>query len=911
MAKPKDLINPNEPSSAYGSLKHAAPSDNESSPSTYGKRGAERVNKVHSEQNNRKVIDLTYAHSVESERDGNGGDKFSMMGLSAIEQQQTSPSHRDTSMPSQDQLPRAAPRALFPEFADSMLPSPSAFKSEHIWDEVSSNPSTAHFANAKCNKRDETQQHVSARETSFPKPPMPTNPARRAEVVTPGGVDLQALLENIQRSTAIAVSPAATAAAAAMAAPTPPSTAPSPVSPKTDIAQSSGILLPTNANLPPRPPPQEKPSSHPAYSADDDIRSFHPTAAPNFPGNLGSSYRPGAPGSSSNPASSQSANFPGGIAAGGGGEYRARDSADQDGPSPFDSIDEKLWTPEIQRKYDAFIQDEKKYVTDGQWDKFPANSRLFIGLALLTDLPCGNGTDLEMSKPQVNSRSQDGPRNRPARRSRSPERMRGGNGGNMSRRSSNGRRGRNAKASDSWTPQDDFRRNDLRMRSPSPNGVRMRGDLRGSQDRYVGTGRREGSRSRSPYGRNRADRYEPRTRSPNRIRNGSPIRNRSRSPHPLQMKKEDPSPNFAAPRENKPTPEVQLIVIDNLNREFVSFVDRVFKERGLRCDVFFMNARSSLQMVVKTYIVQGVDAIVRLSMQSQISGRIPLQLFDRSGVDGKVQFEEYDHLEPHIAAEIVFSKKATRVSAPVPAHVPTHNKQQQYGHQAQILTPPLSFNASGYGRPPVQPAHQMHPQPTQFQNNAISSGPNLTNLIASLNEPDLQKLLDFMQQQSAQAPSTSHATQARQVVQPQQAPLHHPQTHQSPYSAELASILESVRHEPGPAPPAQPAHHHHVPHYPQTQAQHNGGSSSSAQYPPHPTFPASIHSQMQSSPRETPQPFSINTEALASLLAKTRNVTAPPAAVIVPPTPIKPLSPTGDEKILSIMAQLAKWKKEG
>jgi nuclear polyadenylated RNA-binding protein 3 len=37
------------------------------------------------------------------------------------------------------------------------------------------------------------------------------------------------------------------------------------------------------------------------------------------------------------------------------------------------------WGPEIQKKYDQFLAEERVYVTDGQWDKFPVGSRLFIG----------------------------------------------------------------------------------------------------------------------------------------------------------------------------------------------------------------------------------------------------------------------------------------------------------------------------------------------------------------------------------------------------------------------------------------------------------------------------------------------------------------------------------------------------
>lgn len=43
------------------------------------------------------------------------------------------------------------------------------------------------------------------------------------------------------------------------------------------------------------------------------------------------------------------------------------------------SEDETPWPPGVQRKYDEFLQQERKYVTEGQWDRFAIGSRLFVG----------------------------------------------------------------------------------------------------------------------------------------------------------------------------------------------------------------------------------------------------------------------------------------------------------------------------------------------------------------------------------------------------------------------------------------------------------------------------------------------------------------------------------------------------
>jgi len=37
------------------------------------------------------------------------------------------------------------------------------------------------------------------------------------------------------------------------------------------------------------------------------------------------------------------------------------------------------WPLGIQHKYDAFLEEERKFIADQSWDSFPTGSRLFIG----------------------------------------------------------------------------------------------------------------------------------------------------------------------------------------------------------------------------------------------------------------------------------------------------------------------------------------------------------------------------------------------------------------------------------------------------------------------------------------------------------------------------------------------------
>ena len=46
-----------------------------------------------------------------------------------------------------------------------------------------------------------------------------------------------------------------------------------------------------------------------------------------------------------------------------------------------DELDAK-WGAEVQKVYDEFLDNERMYVTEGLWDRFPLNSRLFIGMCM-------------------------------------------------------------------------------------------------------------------------------------------------------------------------------------------------------------------------------------------------------------------------------------------------------------------------------------------------------------------------------------------------------------------------------------------------------------------------------------------------------------------------------------------------
>jgi hypothetical protein len=221
------------------------------------------------------------------------------------------------------------------------------------------------------------------------------------------------------------------------------------------------------------------------------------------------------------------------------------------------------------------------------------------------------------------------------------------------------------------------------------------------------------------------------------------------------------------PRRNpRDVPEVQIIVMDQLDRYacrlrevkyeltirrgFVDFVQNAFRASSLSAAVLAMPGQVSLDAVVKRQIVEGVMAVVKLFRESLMTGKISVQIFDRSGGLNSVRFDgktlrptpysanrglEYRDLEPHIAASLVVQSKHKQATAALNA------QPQQYGAALQQL---------GINLPP---------QPTQPQN---PGQPNLASLITQLDGPALQRLLGAMQQQPT-TPGSGHSL-------PQQSP---------------------------------------------------------------------------------------------------------------------------------------------
>ncbi|PWY92562.1 hypothetical protein BO70DRAFT_357687 [Aspergillus heteromorphus CBS 117.55] len=670
------------------------------------------------------------------------------------------------------------------------------------------------------------------------------SPSKAAEDNTgEDGVDFQNLLDNLPPSSTAPSAPAVSETA--------------PLSVDVSAIPPAGAdedALQSALGLPPRPPPQAKPSIHPNYNPSDDIRSYHqlppnsssstattPTAAQssptasypaqqsNYQSNIGISplagplAASGAPGTSSGSnalppppvpsfqQSSPSASEPQETPAPANNKTSRRErsqarqakSADEDTP----------WGPEVQKKYDEFLHDERIYVTEGLWDRFPPGSRLFVGnlptervtkrdlfhifhkfgklaqisikqaygfIQFLDSSACKQALDaeqgavvrgrkvhLEISKPQRSTRpgaaTAETSRAPPSRRSRSPEFSRNGPPSSRAARATADRYDRSYESG--RVPFSDFRdepthrrRDDYRPppapRSPSPRTFRARDGYRSRDRTPERYDRRERRRSRSPYTRDR----------------------RYRSPSPRARGAYEGDADLPVPRRApRDVPEVQILVLEELDRNFIFHVENSFRNRGLRVDVLVLGPRIPLNAAVQRQIQEGVLAVVRLSRPSQFSRKIPLQVFDRSAGADNIRSNEYPDVEPNIAAEIVF-----------------HAQSMQRGAPSAPFTSGPAFGVPPIPIPAVSvPQVPQVPQVPHASMPALANQPNIANLITSLDGPTLQSLLGVLQQRPAAVPT---------------GPQHFPTAGTSHGAGDLASLLNAATRPPVAANQQQPMH---------------------------------------------------------------------------------------------------------
>lgn len=639
------------------------------------------------------------------------------------------------------------------------------------------------------------------------------------------GVNFQTLLDNLSHPPAAATATTGTVAVPSLVEP---SSAPKASMDEAFQSGPSSSLDTQSMNLPARPPLQDPSSTYPNYPSHGDpvYHQLPPAQNPAYATessnhahqNMPSMTPGGPPGTGSGvgalpppPIASfqQSQQTPSAAESQTSQETLSqtppkKGRIDKTAVRPSKAADDDSpWGPEVQKKYDEFLHDERIYVTEGLWDRFPIGSRLFVGnlptervtkrdmfhlfhkygklaqisikqaygfIQFLEAGAChaalqaeqgalvrGRKIHLEISKPQRSTRPGPAePVRAPPRRSRSPEFSRTAPVRNNVR-----------------APGDRFDRPHETARLPFSDfrdepSHRRRDDYRPPRSPSPRPSRRDGyrSRDRTPE---RLDRRR-RSRSPRSPRSPYARDRRYRSPSPRPRGIYEGEADLPVPRRSpRDVPEVQVLVLEEVDRNFILHVENAFRNRGLRVDVLVLGPRIPLGAAVHRQYIEGVLAVVRLSLSNQFSRKIPLQIFDRSAGPANVRFSDYPEVEPNIAAEVMFHQAQAMQRGPVPA----------------------SFAPNpAFGVPQMQPVPM--PQPGLPP---LSNPPNIANLIGSLDGPSLQSLLSALQRPGPQSQPGSAA----------QSPFSSPNP---PPPANLASLLTgATRHPPAPQNPQQPLLH--------------------------------------------------------------------------------------------------------
>lgn len=158
-------------------------------------------------------------------------------------------------------------------------------------------------------------------------------------------------------------------------------------------------------------------------------------------------------------------------------------------------------------------------------------------------------------------------------------------------------------------------------------------------------------------------------------------------------------------------PDVQILLMQDVHKDFVEWVQRAFWGRGLIVNAMFLNPRFPRDAVIQRQVLEGVHAVVELDMRAQNTAKIPLQVFDRS-VGNNVRFDQYQDLDPEIASQLVLRAKGSVAQQP-------------------SYPPPATYAPQPYGAPVPYGAYQQAPTPVQ---QPPAAAPDLTSLVGQLSQ---------------------------------------------------------------------------------------------------------------------------------------------------------------------------------
>ncbi|KAK9712005.1 nuclear polyadenylated RNA-binding protein 3 [Basidiobolus ranarum] len=133
------------------------------------------------------------------------------------------------------------------------------------------------------------------------------------------------------------------------------------------------------------------------------------------------------------------------------------------------------------------------------------------------------------------------------------------------------------------------------------------------------------------------------------------------SPSNLHSSESLPGSEFFLPKRcGGQIPFCQIIVLDEIDREFIWHVENSLRGRSISAETLFISPKLSLSSVIRQLIMEGVHVVIFIEKQHQTMKTISLQIFhQKSRVGDNVRFDAYDNISVNEALEVMVRHRIT------------------------------------------------------------------------------------------------------------------------------------------------------------------------------------------------------------------------------------------------------------
>ncbi|CAI2172510.1 12679_t:CDS:2 [Funneliformis geosporum] len=230
---------------------------------------------------------------------------------------------------------------------------------------------------------------------------------------------------------------------------------------------------------------------------------------------------------------------------------------------------------------------------------------------------------------------------------------------------------------------------------------------------------------------------------------------------------DEPNEEFPLPRrQGNDVPECQIIVLEEVERNFLWQVENAFREASITVHILHLSRKLHPQSVIRQMVIEGVHAVVFIERHLALNGRVNMQIFDQSRSRDNVKYDEYNNIKVEEAVGFLLR---TRISQrPIEMRTADNNLlgQQNVQQIPPIVGQPVSTNLNHLN--PI--LNRMHPIPMIPPGIQPSHQPSL---LSQQHPPniDVQQLLRQLAPQNSglqnQAPFMSMPQQLPNLVSPQ------------------------------------------------------------------------------------------------------------------------------------------------